>query len=110
MFPLIDKKRTGIHLRRIMDERGLSVKDIKDYLGLSSVQSVYHWLNGISLPTIDNLYALSELFQMPMDDMLCGNMRIKRNYKNVWKNIKSEILQFRASFVARGYRKTGWAF
>jgi len=73
MFPLIDKKRTGIHLRRIMDERGLSVKDIKDYLGLSSVQSVYHWLNGISMPTIDNLYAMSELFQMPVDDMICGN-------------------------------------
>jgi transcriptional regulator with XRE-family HTH domain len=73
MFPTIDKKRTGIHLRRIMDERGLSVKDIQQYLGLGSVQSIYHWLNGLSMPTIDNLYALSELFQMPVDDMLCGN-------------------------------------
>ena len=26
-------------------------------------------------PTIDNLYALSELFQLPVDDMLCGNRR-----------------------------------
>ncbi len=73
MFPTIDKKRTGIHLRRIMDERGLSVKDVQQYLGLGSVQSIYHWLNGLSMPTIDNLYALSELFQMPVDDMLCGN-------------------------------------
>lgn len=75
MFPTIDKKRTGIHLRRIMDERGLSVKDVQQYLGLGSVQSVYHWLNGLSMPTIDNLYALSELFQMPVDNMLCGNRR-----------------------------------
>lgn len=73
MIPIIDKKKTGIHLRRIMDARGLSVKDVQQYLRLGSVQSVYHWLNGISLPTIDNLYALSELFQMPVDDMLCGN-------------------------------------
>lgn len=73
MFPIIDKRRTGIHLRRIMDERGLSVKDVQQYLELGSVQSVYHWLNGISMPTIDNLYALSELFQLPIDDMLCGN-------------------------------------
>ena len=73
MIPIIDKKNTGIHLRRIMDVRGLSVKEVQKYLKLGSVQSVYHWLNGISLPTIDNLYALSELFQMPVDVMLCGN-------------------------------------
>lgn len=73
MFPIIDRKRTGIRLRRIMDERGLSVKDVQQYLELGSVQSVYHWLNGLSMPTIDNLYALSELFQMPIDDLVCGN-------------------------------------
>ena len=27
MFPIIDKRKTGINLRRIMDERGLTVKD-----------------------------------------------------------------------------------
>lgn len=75
MIPIIDKKQTGVHLRRIMDARGLFVKDVQQYLGLGSVQSVYHWLNGISLPTIDNLYALSELFQISVDDMLCGNRR-----------------------------------
>ena len=73
MFPIIDRKRTGIRLRRIMDERGLSVKDVQKYLELGSVQSVYHWLNGLSMPTIDNLYALSELFQMPIDDLVCEN-------------------------------------
>lgn len=73
MFPIIDRKRTGIRLRRIMDERGLSVKDVQQYLELGSVQSVYHWLNGLSMPTIDNLYALSELFQMPIDDLVRGN-------------------------------------
>ena len=60
MFPIIDRKRTGIRLRRVMDERGLSVKDVQQYLELGSVQS-------------DNLYALSELFQMPIDDLVCGN-------------------------------------
>ena len=72
MLPLIDKKKTGINLRLLMDERGFTVKDIQQYLKLGSVQSVYHWLNGISLPTVDNLYALSYLFQIPVDAMLCG--------------------------------------
>lgn len=72
MLPVIDKKKTGINLRLMMDERGLTVKDIQQYLKLGSIQSVYHWLNGISLPTVDNLYALSYLFQVPVDDLLCG--------------------------------------
>lgn len=75
MLPVIDKKKTGINLRLMMDERGLTVKDVQQYLKLGSVQSVYHWLNGISLPTVDNLYALSYLFQVPVDDMICGNRR-----------------------------------
>lgn len=75
MFPIIDKRKTGIHLRKLMDERALSVKDVQQFLGLGSVQSVYHWLNGKSMPTIDNLYALSELLQLPIDDMVCGNRR-----------------------------------
>ena len=73
MIPLIDKKETGINLRRIMDKQGLSVKDVQKYLGLASVQSIYHWLNGISVPTVDNLYALSYLFRIPVDQLICGN-------------------------------------
>jgi len=75
MFPLINKRETGINLRRIMDKRGITVKEVQQYLGLGSVQSVYHWLNGLSMPTIDNLYALSEMFQVPIDAIVRGNRR-----------------------------------
>lgn len=73
MFPVINKRATGINLRKIMDQRGITVKDVQKYLGLGSVQSVYHWLNGISMPTIDNLYALSELFNLSIDALVRGN-------------------------------------
>lgn len=73
MFPLINKRETGINLRRIMDIRDITPKDVQEYLGLGCVQSVYRWLDGINMPTIDNLYALSELFQVPMDAIVCGN-------------------------------------
>ena len=72
-FPVIDKVKTGQQIRRLMDIRGLSVTDIQQYLGLSTLQAVYHWLNGRSLPTIDNIYALSDLFRVPMDAIICGN-------------------------------------
>lgn len=73
MFPLINKRETGINMRKIMDLRGITPKDVQEYLGLGCVQSVYRWIDGVNLPTIDNLYALSELFQVPIDAIVCGN-------------------------------------
>lgn len=75
MFPSIDKRATGVNLRKIMDERGIEVKDVKEYLNLGSIQSVYNWFNGLNMPTIDNLYALSTLFQIPIDEIVCGNRK-----------------------------------
>lgn len=73
MYPEINMKATGKYLREIMDWRGVTVKEVQKYLNLSSIQSIYHWLNGSSMPTIDHLYALSDLFQMPVDAMMVGN-------------------------------------
>lgn len=73
MFPLISKRETGVNLRRIMDMRGITPKDVQEYLGLGCVQSVYRWIDGTNMPTIDNLYALSELLQVPIDAIVRGN-------------------------------------
>jgi len=73
MFPIISKRDTGVNLRRIMDMRGVTAKEVQEYLGLGCVQSVYRWIDGINMPTIDNLYALSELLQVPIDAIVCGN-------------------------------------
>ena len=77
MIPMINMRDTGINLRRLMDKRGISVKDVKDYLGLTSIQSVYNWLNGINMPTIDNLYALSQMLDVSIDEIVRGNKSIK---------------------------------
>lgn len=68
MFPTINAKETGSNLRRMMHDRGISAKEVQRYLNLGSVQSVYNWWNGINMPTLDNLYALSGWLQIPMDD------------------------------------------
>ena len=75
MFPTINLRETGINLHRIMDKRGITPKDIKEYLHLTSVQSVYNWCNGLNMPSIDNLYALSQLLQVPIDTIICDNKK-----------------------------------
>lgn len=73
--------KTGQQIRLLMEKRGVTVKDVQNALSLACVQSVYHWLDGRSMPTVDNLYALSELLKVPMDMLVCGDRHYdpKRN-------------------------------
>ena len=50
-------------------------KDIKEFLNIGSIQTVYNWCNGLSMPTVDNLYALSQFLQVPIDEIVCGNRK-----------------------------------
>ena len=72
-YPAIDPVGTGQMIKKIMQTEGFTVKDVQHYLGLDVPQSIYHWLEGKSVPSLDNLYALSELFRIPVDLMLKGN-------------------------------------
>lgn len=76
MYPVIDKERTGKRLSYLMQMNGLTPKDIQKYLSLSCVQTVYRWIKGINIPSIDNLYALSQMFRVSVDDMIIGNRRL----------------------------------
>ena len=79
--PTINIYQTGQRIRQIMRKRGLTVKEVQEYLDLGTVQSVYHWFRGRNLPSLDNLYALSELFKVPVDDMICGNREYNPSYR-----------------------------
>lgn len=72
MYPEIDKAKTGERIRFLMELRGLSVKDVCRTLSLGCVQAVYKWLDGVNLPSLDNMYCLSILLQVPIDALVCG--------------------------------------
>ena len=69
-YPIIDLIRTGENIRRLREDRDLTVMEVQSFLRLSSVQAIYQWGRGISLPTVDNLYALSHLFEISMNEIL----------------------------------------
>lgn len=76
-YPVIDIYRTGQKIKQIMQQQNITVRTIQEYLGLATPQSIYHWFSGRNMPTIDNLYALSELFGVSVDAMLCGSRKQK---------------------------------
>ena len=72
-FPVIDMEATGDTIRRLRIEKGVSVKELSQFLGLSDVRAVYKWQRGETLPSIDNLLALSIFFEVPIEHILIYN-------------------------------------
>lgn len=70
MCRIINLVKTGNKIKELMKTNNLTPVDIQEYLSLSCVQSVYRWINGKSLPTVDNLFALSCLFNVTMDEIV----------------------------------------
>ncbi len=69
-YPVVDMVKTGKRIRELMKLNNIRTKDIVEYMGFESEQSVYKWLRGDSLPKVDNLFALARLFDTPMEDIL----------------------------------------
>lgn len=69
-FPVIDLEATGRNIVRLRRERRLTVRDLQRYFGFEEPRAIYKWQRGENLPSIDNLYALSRILQVPMDSIL----------------------------------------
>ena len=63
-------KATGKRIRELRLEKGIKIDDIVTYMGLSVPQAIYKWQRGDSLPSVDNLYALSILYDTPVEEIL----------------------------------------
>lgn len=67
---VIDVTATGQNIHRMRKMRGMTVRDVQDFMGFASPQAVYRWETGINLPSVDNLYMLAGLFHVKIDDIL----------------------------------------
>lgn len=70
IFPVIDMVETGRNIHFLRQQAGLSVTDVQDYFGFDQPQAIYKWERGETLPSVDNLYALSSLLGEPMKNIL----------------------------------------
>ena len=54
---------------RLLEERHMNVKEIADYLSISQ-QAVYRWLHGETIPSIDTMLCLADLFSLEVADLI----------------------------------------
>ena len=72
-YPVLDMKATGERIKELRMEHKMKVCEVARFMGFESDQAVYKWQRGESLPTVDNLYALSKLFETSVDEILIGD-------------------------------------
>lgn len=66
--PQFDIVASGKKMREIRQARGISVKQVMEYMGFESTQAVYKWESGKCYPQADNLLALAILYNIsPME-------------------------------------------
>lgn len=69
-YPVIDLQKTGKNIHRLREERKLSVRDLQIYFRFEAPAAIYRWQRGDNLPTLDNMVALSKLFDVAIEDIL----------------------------------------
>lgn len=84
MYQAIDQINTGIRLKTLIMMAGYDVKDIQEYLYLSCPQPVYRWFKGNILPSVEHLYALSQLLHVHMEDLLVLQGQPVKDGMGVW--------------------------
>lgn len=69
-YPVIDPVATGINIDGMRRAAGYSVAAMAEYFGFATTNAIYKWIHGTSMPTLDNVMALSMLFGVSVNDIV----------------------------------------
>ena len=66
----VDLELTAKIIKIRIHQSGISVRELSKILGLKARTSVYHWLQGGSLPSVEHLYRLHIFLNCHMEELL----------------------------------------
>ena len=71
-FPVIDVPATSKNLKKLRENRGISVANLQQLLEMANPQSIYTWEDSGSkyLPRLDNLVILSKIYKVSINDLI----------------------------------------
>ncbi len=78
---MFDLNNIEERIQELRKAKGLSQEQLADILGVSR-QAVSKWEGGQSLPEVEKLLAMSELFEVPVDYILKAEFQPKQNERN----------------------------
>ena len=72
--PVLDLDATGVKIKTLMKQRGITPRQMQLILNFPYVQTIYNWFAGKNMPTIDNLVVLAQVLGVAMDDIIVTRM------------------------------------
>lgn len=100
---IIDMYETGRKIKRECLERGYTVRKLHEELNVR-VQSVYAWLAGSAMPSLENMYQLSSLFEIPMEQMIAEPPKLAGIYVQVNQADENRTARTMWKYYARELR------
>ena len=86
----MNEKNIGSLISNLRDEKGLTQKDLADKLNISD-KAISKWETGTNLPSIEMIYKISTIFQVPFPDLLKIRLEDEHADDKTIKNIMSEF-------------------
>lgn len=65
----LNKKLVAKNIRRMISDSDYTIESIASELDISD-RLIYYWLNGKRTPALENIYGLSQLFNVSMESIL----------------------------------------
>lgn len=66
----INTTQTGQNIKRMRKDTGLTIRQMQETFGFGTPQAIYRWMRGETLPSIDNLVILADMFHTTIDDII----------------------------------------
>lgn len=66
----INVPSTAYNLKTLMDNNNITVRQLQQELGFNNPNSIYKWLRGEQLPSIDNLFVISNVLNCTIEDII----------------------------------------
>lgn len=94
--PEYDFKVIGRNLKKLRLANDMTVEEVREYMQLGTVQSIYKWERGDGLPQADSLIALMQLYGVSNIEMITeeGSELSSSGY---WRYLRAKSLNFALS-------------
>ena len=67
---IIDVAATVANIKSMMRTKGFKVSDVQARCGFNTPQAIFKWMRGDSVPTIDNMIIIADMFGVTIDQIV----------------------------------------
>ena len=69
-LPRVNMTETGANITALRKSRNITVKHLQEVFGFNTPQAIFKWQRGETLPSIDNLVILAEVFGVTINEIV----------------------------------------